>query len=551
MSPWIARWSRIFSGAAALLWVGCGGNDKLAGRDSCQRDDDCGGGEVCFVDGCGSADENVAIEVTPNSSASRAPQDFLRAEIHRSEDFVIEKASALVGSVLQRSTDAATQPTPYTGAVTLTLSGQSSFVPTITRTFSAKVTPGTGGAFRLAAGTGIYNLTATPADESIPLFVADGQQIQPGQDTPITVQLSAPDSAIAITGNLFYTRNGKVDEKLPGQMVLQAIDPISRRALSQRTSPKGGDASFTLYVDPSVGLGAPIGIRAFSLQQEKLIPEKTFITTATPGPLAAPLQMGDFGEAVQVSGTLKDRRGVAIAGATVFIEGRAVGGGTFRTQAAQTDTNGLFNLKSLVGENTAALTFWAVPPAKSTAGILQTPAVVSPSGLSAAPVCPDKVRVVGKVTFPEGSVPSARLMAEPLQAISGHPLPRDGGEIVVFAGQPFSLPLDPGVYRLTLVPVDSLPRVVRILTVPAVDVSSTDMPELNLPDPYVLEKGRTLTGSVYAYADPSAESPTLLPGAQLRFFKVFTDGASTSASLIGEAVTDSRGVYNVVLPGRE
>ena len=97
----------------------------------------------------------------------------------------------------------------------------------------------------------------------------------------------------------------------------------------------------------------------------------------------------------------------------------------------------------------------------------------------------------GSLLRPEG-VPAAgaRVLAEPVGAVTGWPLPAVGVEADSATDEAgvYRIRLDPGEYRFDFIPGENLPRVSRFVT-----VLPAEMMELA---PFTLSKGRRITGLV-------------------------------------------------------
>ncbi|MFP2932409.1 carboxypeptidase regulatory-like domain-containing protein, partial [Pyxidicoccus sp. 3LG] len=76
------------------------------------------------------------------------------------------------------------------------------------------------------------------------------------------------------------------------------------------------------------------------------MPQKTF-TVDPRAPLTQPLELGDHGEPVQVTGRVVDLDGRPVPGATVALRGEVGGNGTFHGPLATTGTDGRFAVESL------------------------------------------------------------------------------------------------------------------------------------------------------------------------------------------------------------
>jgi hypothetical protein len=100
----------------------------------------------------------------------------------------------------------------------------------------------------------------------------------------------------------------------------------------------------------------------------------------------------------------------------------------------------------------------------------------------------------------------------------------------------FTLPLEPGQYRLDFEPAD-LPRLSRFVTL--TDAASAELQDLTL------SKGRRVTGTVVVPSDAQLLLPALV-----RYFRIGVEDGKPSAILLDETYTDASGRYSVLLPTR-
>src|SRR5262249_41205613 len=316
--------------------------------------------------------------------------------------------------------------------------------------------------------------------------------------------------------------------------------------VSQRVAATGG--SFRLVLAPSVYQTRSFVIQAAPKDPTALAPQKIFPPVAViDNPPALNLDMGAYGNAVELSGTILDRHGEPVANALVYVEGTVGGDGTFRSQAVLTDENGNFSkLTTLRSAPTGNSTFWVIPPSQSSAGILKTTVAVRTQGPLGLFTCPDKVVVQGDLFKADGSAaPNVRVVAVPIAALPGKPLPASGAQTTTDETSSFTIRLDPASYRLDFIPSEQLPRVSRFVTVTAEPDSSGTFRVLQLSD-FSLSKGRRVTGNVFAFADPDASQATLAPSASVRLFRPVQFDGRPSSVLLGETVSDGRGMYTLM-----
>jgi hypothetical protein len=276
-----------------------------------------------------------------------------------------------------------------------------------------------------------------------------------------------------------------------------------------------------------------------------LVPQKTFTVDPRPG-ITPPLEVGEYGEPVKITGRVVDTDGQPVRSASVYIQGKVGGGGQFRSGTVTTAEDGRFELTTLPSYADAPLTLYAVPPIRSNAGITIQPTLVPQGGAALKDVvCPDKVIVQGTLHRPEG-IPAAgvRVLAEPVGEVAGWPRPALGTEAESPTDEEghYRLHLDPGEYRFDFVPAESLPRVSRFVTVLA-------GANLELAT-FALSNGRRISGRVTIRESGGEPPSTGAPYASVRFFRVVNVEGKPTSVLLTQAVSDSAGNYLANLPTR-
>ena len=199
-----------------------------------------------------------------------------------------------------------------------------------------------------------------------------------------------------------------------------------------------------------------------------LLPQRAF-TAGTREPLPV-LELGDFGKPVTVSGKAVGSDGNAIAGATVYLDGKVQGGGTFTSASVKTDSTGAFTLHTLASYPSGELSLWVVPPATSLSGQVRTAVTVTADGGFLREVtCPDRVPVQGQVRWPDGrDFPGVKVVARAVAPLDGGlPPPSLKVETTTNENSQFTLHLDPAVWQLDFIPPESLPLASRQVTVRA------------------------------------------------------------------------------------
>lgn len=515
----------------ALLLAGC---SKSPWQEpvSCQSDADCGPAEVCFADGCGSPEAGLALEVIVSSQNI---QDFPIADLRRVQDVELLPPAVVGGTIRRESPPGA--PEPYSQKVNVRLRGESAVLPGVTRYHDAMVVP-LGGSYSLAVPVGRYTAVALSADPAVPP-VTRPVEVSPGEAVALDWLLPAASSLVQVRGKLLITTD---TGPVLAPMGVQARDPTTFQPLSQWAD-VAADGDFTLSTAPS-GLETLV-IHAAprpGADNIPMVPEKSFTASlGTPDPLV--LELGDFGSPVTVTGRILGPDGAPVAGATVFLSGRVLGGGTFQSAAGQTDNEGSFTLSSLPSGGSGEHFLWAVPPTASSSGLLQVATEVSSSGGPLGDfTCPDRVPVSGLVQRSDGRpFPGVRVVAHPLEQVEGHGLPRAYFEATTDEDARFLLRLDPAVYRLDFIPGEGLPRMSRFVTVQRepVDLGTS-----------TLSKGRTVTGAISASSSPGSSEQAPVPYASINFYRLGLAEGRPLAIPLAETVSDASAVYSVVLPTR-
>ncbi|MFP2933378.1 carboxypeptidase regulatory-like domain-containing protein, partial [Pyxidicoccus sp. 3LG] len=133
-----------------------------------------------------------------------------------------------------------------------------------------------------------------------------------------------------------------------------------------------------------------------------------------------------------------------------------------------------------------------------------------------------------------------RVVVEPIDQVPGWPRPPGGGEALSTTSDEgaFELRLDPAVYRVDFLPAETRPRISRVVTVlPGEDPTEQEL------EPFSLQKGRTLTGTV-------TDGDRALPYASIRFYRVVTLEGRPTTVLLAQTVSDHLGRYTALIPVR-
>lgn len=534
--------------AALALVTGCAATqlDPTVVVPVCTSDLDCGAGQVCFQDGCGDPERGLAVEVVPDTRAGLNAQDFQVDAFRGVQDLQLFPPSSASGQITLGDQ-------PYSGRVSVRLVGESELIPGRERVYGGPLTPDAEGYYSVPAGTGVYSMQFQAVDPSIPPVTAPEVHIGPGQTVAVKAQLASDGQVLKLAGVL--VRSLKDPSPLGAVVDVQAVDAETGQALSQRVPIASDTGAFVLSVAPEAAQKDVIGIKAqprATSSGPALVPTRLF-TVPTRGALPT-LELGDYGVPVTVSGRVVGSDGNPIEGATVYLDGKVQGGGTFTSASVKTDATGAFSgLQTLASDPTGELALWAVPPAKSVSGQLRMAVTVTPSGGSLGDLrCPDRVPVQGQVHRPDGrDFPGVKVVAHAVGTADGAlPPPSLKVETTTDDNATFTLRLDPGVWKLDFIPppLEGLPLASRQVTVKAELLATGGNKTISMP-PLTISKGRTVTGTVTLYPSAGA-APVPVPYASVHYFRVTTIEGKRVAEMLAEGVSDDHASYSVVLPTR-
>ncbi|WP_240360865.1 carboxypeptidase-like regulatory domain-containing protein [Pyxidicoccus caerfyrddinensis] len=511
----------------------------------CSSDDECGVDEVCFPDGCGDPGRDIVVEVVPNPQKRSNAQDFRVEDLRPEQNLSLFAPSSVAGLVMRATSlpaaDGGVAMRPYSEPLRLRATGESLLLPGVVRQYDASLVP-INGTWALPVGTGRYTVTLTADDVEMPP-VRGTSSVEPGATAPLDMVLPAPDTLAWLSGRVEREDGVLVDAPLD----IQALD-ADLTALSQRVSVARGTGDFTVVIPREASRRTAVLLRVTATGTAPWVPQKTF-TVDPRAPLTAPLELGDYGTPVRVTGRVVGLDGRPVAGATVSLQGEVGGGGTFRGPLATSSTEGRFTVDTLPSAPGGTLSLVVVPPPGSTAGLTVQSVEVPRTGAALPDVlCPDRRVVRGALLQPDNTTPAegVRVVAEPVGQVPGWPRPPSGGEALgaTADGGVFELRLDPAVYRVDFVPTENLPRVSRTVTVlPGEDDSKQELAT------FPLQKGRTVSGRV-TEGDADAGSARVVPYASIRFYRVVTLEGRPTTVLLSQAVSDQEGRYTALIPVR-
>nr|WP_211194769.1 carboxypeptidase-like regulatory domain-containing protein [Pyxidicoccus fallax] len=526
---------------AALWGAGCALLEEEPDPSQlvCRSDAECAVNEVCFPDGCGDPGRDIVVEVTPNPHARQHAQDFRVDRVRPELNLELFDPAHVRGRVVRATSlpapDGGTVMRPYSEPLHLRAEGESLLLPGVSRWYEAELVPINGG-WELPVGTGDYTVTLTAEDSQVPP-VRGASVVEPGAQVPLELVLPAPDAVVRLSGRVSSQGQVLVDADLR----VQALDTDST-PLSQRVPVTRGTGDFTLVMPREAARRPAILVRVTAMGEAPWVPQKTF-TVDPRAPLTQPLELGDFGAPVRVTGRVVGLDGRPVPGATVALRGRVGGGGTFHGPLATTSPEGRFAVDTLPSAPGDTLSLVVVPPLGATAGLTVQPVEVPRTGAVLPDVvCPDRRIVEGTILLPSGThpAPGVRVAVEPIAEIPGWPRPPGGGEALGATDDEglWRLRLDPAVYRVDFLPAENLPRVTRVITVlPGEDATVQRLATFNL------QRGRTLSGRV-------TDGSEALPYASIRFYRAVTLEGRPMSVLLSQTVSDHLGRYKALIPVR-
>jgi len=503
----------------------------------CRSDADCATNEVCFPDGCGDPGRDIVVEVTPNPHDGLHAQDFRVDAIRPELNLALFGPATVQGTTVRvTSMPGADAPTtrPYSEPLRLSASGESALLPGVVRTFTAHLVP-TNGRWALPVGTGAYAVTLSPEDPRLPP-VRGQATVEPGSAVPLHLVLPSPNQVVLLEGQVVRQGAVRVDASLEVQALDADLTPLSQRVPVTRAT-----GSFALAL-PVEAAQRPSLLLRVTATGDMWVPQKTF-TVDPREPLTAPLELGDYGEPVEVSGRILARDGRPVANASVSLRGQVGGGGSFQGPLSTTDAEGHFTARTLPAAVGSLLSLVVVPPSGSTAGLMVQPVDVPRTGAVLPDViCPERRILRGALLQTDNlqPAPGVRVLAEPVGQVPGWPRPPAGGESLGTTNDSgaFRLWLDPGVYRMDFIPTENLPRVSRVVTV----LPGDDSAEQVLAT-FPLQRGRTVRGHV-------SEAGHASPYASVRFYRVANLEGRPFSVLLSQTVSDHLGRYSALLPVR-
>jgi hypothetical protein len=564
---------RLLALALVAVVTGCSGEGPQL-EPICTTDDECPSAQLCFAEGCGDPGKNIVVEVEGGALNGQFARDFAleAGKLGAVSNFSIGSPLTVSGE-FQRERSFSSNPldrTSYTESVVLRAVGQSVLLPGVMRIYEERFASPERGAFQMKVGAGTFTVTAMPGDRTVPPVVNSIEL--PSNSPSLTFVFPAVDGAPALTGQLIK----KIDATLlPPEPVLlssstavdlQLFDAQTSEPLSQRFPVAATSGEFAITISPEARNRSRLMILAAPREPGAPIPTKRFVLDSQIS-AAVSLEYGEFGESAEIEGTIVDSQGAPIAGAQVVLEGTVVGDGTFRSKIVQTNPAGEFKVISLGSKSDGSFQLTVVPPKGSRAAYSQRNVTVKvtrmPGTNATATLSPkiftldDRLIARGVVNQPGSDKPAAgvfvratlqvatRTTLEELKA-----LPIEPAESITGEDGTFELPLDPGIWRFEYMPGGLLPISSRLVTLKAaVDDRTGVKATTQTLTPVSLSFGRTVTGNVTGEVlGANGTMVQAVPYSQLRFFRVTTVEGRPASILLGTAIADDRGKYQVVLP---
>jgi hypothetical protein len=401
--------------AIATLLVGCACSSVGYNVEPrCTTDLECPAEQLCFAEGCGNPGTDIVVEVSGAGLTNQFARDFpiVDGTLSATLDFNLGSPLSLIGE-FQRERGGSPDPTnrtSYNEPVRLIATGASTLIPGVLRSFDQRVEAPVRGTYQLLIGAGTYSVIAQPIDPSVPPVLATAISVDGSVSPIVDFVFPSVDGAVTLSGRLLKTIDTNVvpARETPltqaGSAIdVQAFDPLTRTPLSQRfpvsSGQLGANGNFTMTLNPSAKELASVLLVATPRDGASATPTKEF-RIPVPLPPVVTLEMGDFGDAVTVTGVATSLRGLPIANAQVVLEGAVVGDGTFRSQVVTTSSAGAYTLTTLPSKASMTLTI-APPPESSSAVTSSSVRVPATSGaLQGVPPCDDRVVLTGKVLLP-------------------------------------------------------------------------------------------------------------------------------------------------------
>jgi hypothetical protein len=527
---------------ALCLGTGCAEPESIQIRGkACASDSECGG-DLCILGVCADPDDpsfsQVHQEVRPPESSGFLPQQTLNlpTDITERKDVKLRPRIALEGQVQNSSQNAE-------AAWIIAVPDPESQIPG--RTLAVAENNEADGTFTVLLNEeGLYRLSVHPTDTAVaPFFVEDGVLARPesGQTIQLEnpIQLAAPSELVTVSGRL-TAGTGSAALAIP-DMEVRVLD--ERRVVSS-VARSDDNGFFAVQLAPGIHQGLNVEIRP--TEDNPLFPNVsleslTFFENTDLGTV----DLGEIQGPVPFSAVVLGPGGDPVAGARVYAHAE-IGVGAVRLLLAS-DAAGRVEAALPAGTYQVAV----VAPAAADAGLL-----ISEVNLEVgADQSSGHTLQLESRTSLSGTIQDHRgIPVEAAEVVFNRISDQGGAESPALARVSwtfsalsdgdgnYGLKLDPGRYRITVIPAygASVPR--HSLVVDVGRQAQTE--DIDLAPPAVFA-GRLL--------DPTGIEK--VGNTTVRIFAAFLDGEGEPVvtengepPLLGEALTGSDGTFDVILP---
>jgi hypothetical protein len=513
---------------SVVVLTSCAGADGPIEGATCVDDAECSDGVLCRLGVCASTDDlgRVHIEVRPSSSSGLLTQQFMNER---------PEADTRLELTLSPTLDVAGVISLEDGTAVLARVVAVPEGPIPGRAIVASTTSGMTGAFTLPVVERVrHNLTIYPDDVTAPPFFSSSALIATqGMSAAREITLPLTENLVHVSGRV-VAGGGASALGIPGLQV-HVAETSGRRVSSVALT--DDDGAFTLALSET--RTGPFVLEVRPGEQQPYVPvvRLDFEDTSSDLELLEPIDLGDLGTPVPVSGRVVGPDGGKVPAAVIYLRG-LVGNGEVRRQIA-CDENGLFDADLAPGIYDVAV---VAPLSTSPAGML----VLSESATVAIPTegdllftLPSRPQFGGSVVLSSRDPASGALVhlarigaegggAEPV--LEGATLTTT---VTTASDGAFSVPLDPGRYRVRIDPtVESQAPSTTLV----IDVFASPEPALFTLPPARFAAGIAKDGTGSPVAD-----------AQVRVFATVV-GEDGGAIALGEGTTDLEGLFTVTVP---
>ncbi|MGI5863446.1 MAG: carboxypeptidase-like regulatory domain-containing protein [Myxococcales bacterium] len=513
----------------------------------CESNSDCASGEICFEDGCASA-LDFAVRVTPLNTSGLTIQDFNSVSVAMgSVELGLKRPGLIEGTVYVKGDTTFEEYAAVDGDSSswfvVQARGRSSNIPGLAFEQPLSKIVKAGSSISLTVPAGLWDISVTPTNTRLPAVFAR-TTVAPGERVdPEIVLVTGTRGLLNLEGFVVKTPTVAWPTAAP-TLRIQAIDPSNGTPLSQAvTYEASAQEPFSLH---ALKIDSPVVLRV-GPDASSLVPAPTKeLRSADDGTFPSPLvlELGDYGELVDVKGRITSADGISIEGADVRIEGRVRGGGTF-TASALSRADGEFSVKlfpTQKASDTEAATRYtltASPPFASPYAATTITFVVDAATTLPPVICGPKALLTGTVL---GTLNGKQRQPLPnvLVQFEGNPAsPNPGaskGGVHTDRFGIFSAKVEPGSYRLIAKPAPEhqLPWVSKRVS------TSEPFVELHVSDP------REVLGKVTDWDGKPVAN------AVVRFYRVpsysSADESPPAPPTVYETVTGSEGEFVAIVP---